>query len=171
MRPHSCTPTSKPQLSSVLGRPWPSFSTALVSALALCGVLMSATGCPAKGACLPCYVGGVMADGGTPNAAPKSTVNLQLDRAFSSETVSEVRVTLTDASGGTETLKYSGDQVKNINATSLTSIEDAELYSINGKPPASAEVELVFGSGKSSSPMPLTVKPEAVITTTPTAPK
>jgi hypothetical protein len=96
---------------------------------------------------------------------------LQLDSTFSSEKVSEVRVILTDASGGTETLTYSGEKVAGINTTSLTAIEDGELYSIDGKPPVSAEVEFVFGSGKSTSPTTITVKPETKIATAPTAPK
>ena len=139
--------------------------TLLVSTLALFGVLASATGCPAKAGCPPCFVGGVMADGTTANAAPSSAVHLQLDSSYSSETVSEVRVVLTDATGGSETLKYSGDKVKAINATSLTSIEDSELYSVDGKPPVSAEVEFVFSSGKTTKPASITVKPETATAT------
>ena len=106
-----------------------------------------------------------MADGTTANAAPSSAVHLQLDSSYSSETVSEVRVVLTDATGGSETLKYSGDKVKAINATSLTSIEDSELYSVDGKPPVSAEVEFVFSSGKTTKPASITVKPETATAT------
>jgi hypothetical protein len=108
-----------------------------------------------------------MADGTTPNAAPSSAVYLQLDSSNSSQKVSEVHVILTDASGGSETLTYSGDKVKAINSTSLTSIADSELYSVNGNPPVTAEVEFVFGSGKSTSPATITVKPESTTTTAP----
>jgi hypothetical protein len=154
MRPHACAPICKPHLSTVL-----------VSALALCGVLVSVTGCPAKAACPPCYVGGVMADGATPSSAPSSAVHLQLDSGYSSEKVSEVHVTLTDANGGSETLTYSGDEVKAINSTSLTSIADTELYSVDGKPPVTAQVEFVFGSGKSTTATKITVKPESATAT------
>jgi archaellin len=148
-------------------------STVLMSSLALCGVLVSVTGCPAKPVCPPCYVGGVMADGAAtkPSATPSSAVYLQLDSGYSSEKVSEVQVVLTDADGKTETLKYSGDKVSAINSTSLTSIADNELYSVEGKPPVSAAVEILFSSGKSMSAPKITIKPEAVIATTPTAPK
>lgn len=111
-----------------------------------------------------------MADtGGTPNAAPKSAVYLQLDSSYSSEKVTEVHVVLTDANGVSETLTYSGDKVKNISATSLTSIEDAELYSVDGKPPANAQVDFVFSSGKSTSAAVIPVKPESSTGTTGTA--
>jgi hypothetical protein len=157
MRPHSDTPIRKPHLP-----------TALLSALALGGVLASITGCPAKAACPPCYVGGVMADSSSPSTAPSSAVYLQLDSSYSSEKVSEVHVVLTDANGTSETLTYSGDEVSAINTTSLTSIPDSELYSIDGKPPVTAQVEFVFGSGKSMGPTKFNIKPE---TETATAPK
>lgn len=108
-----------------------------------------------------------MADGSTANAAPSSAVYLQLDSGYSSEKVSEVHVVLTDANGGSETLTYSGDKVKAINSTSLTSIADSELYSVDGKPPVTAEVEFVFGSGKSTSATKITVKPESTTATAP----
>ena len=149
MSPHSRASINKLHRSTFL------------SAFALGGLLAISTGCPAKAACPPCYVGGVMAGTGTPNAAPKSAVYLQLDSSNSSQKVSEVHVILSDSAGTSETLTYSGDQVKGINATSLTSIEDAELYSVNGQPPVSAEVEFVFSSGKTTSPATITVKAES----------
>jgi hypothetical protein len=107
----------------------------------------------------------------TTTTAPSSAVYLQLDGNLSREKVSEVRVTLKDSDGNPETLTYSGDKVTGINGSSLTSIADSELYSVNGKPPASAEVEFTFSSGKSSGPMSITVKPETTSTrTTTTAP-
>lgn len=109
-----------------------------------------------------------MAAGGSPSATPSSAVYLQLDSSYSSEQVSEVRVVLTDATGGSETRTYSGDEVTSINTTSLTSIADSELYSIDGKPPVTAKVEFEFSSGKSTSPAKITVKPEAATGTAPT---
>jgi hypothetical protein len=159
MRPNFDTPVCKPHLRTVL-----------LSALALGGVLASTTGCPAKAACPPCYVGGVMADSGTTNAAPSSAVHLQLDSRYSNEKLSEVKVILTDASGGSETLTYSGEKIKAINTTSLTSIADNELYSIDGKPPETAEVEFKFSSGKSTGPITISVKPETATATTATTP-
>jgi hypothetical protein len=132
-----------------------------LKALYLCGVLAIATGCPAKNACPPCYVGGVMADtGSTPNPAPNSAVHLQLDSSYSRERVSEVRVVLTDANGGAETLTYSGDKVKDINSKSLTTISDTELYSVGDNPPVDAQVDFVFSSGKTASAISIPVKPE-----------
>jgi hypothetical protein len=161
MRPQSRVPIYKHRLALLL-----------VSAFTFGGMLASTTGCPAKATCPPCYVGDVMADGGTPNAAPKSAVYLQLDSSYSSEKVSEVKVVLMDASGTAETLTYSGDKVSGINARSLTSIVDSELYSVEGKPPVSAEVEFVFGSGKSTIPATISVKPEATVAATgPTPPR
>jgi hypothetical protein len=162
MRPHSRVPIYKHRVPLVL-----------VSAFALGGLLASTTGCPAKATCPPCYVGDVMADGSTPSATPKSAVYLQLDSSYRSEKVSEVKLILMDAAGTAETLTWSGEKVKGINATSLTSIADSELYDVNGQPPVSAEVEFVFGSGKSTPPATITIKPEAktATTTAPTAPK
>lgn len=155
MRPHPRAPIYKHRLPLVL-----------VSTFALGGMLASMTGCPAKATCPPCYVGDVMAEGGTPNAAPSSALHLQLDSSYSKEEVKEVTVILMDANGTAETLTYSGEKVKGINATSLTSIADSELYSVNGKPPVSAEVEFEFGSGKSTTPATISVKPEAKTATT-----
>jgi hypothetical protein len=136
-----------------------------VSAVAVCGVLAILTGCPAKLACPPCYVGGVMANSGSTNAAPKSAVHLQLDSSLSGQTVTGVTVVLTDANGTSETLTYSGDKVAGINATALTEIADAELYSVDGKPPVDAQVEFTFKSGKTTEPITISVKPEDSATT------
>ncbi len=165
MRPQSSAPTCKHHRFSLL-----------LSVVALGGVLGSTTGCPAKSACPPCYLGGVMANTSTTTTttttptAPKSAVYLQLDSSNSKEKVSEVKVVLSDGAGGTETLTYSGDKVTGITSTSLTSIADSELYSINGKPPTTAEVELTFSSGKSTGPMTIPVKPETTSTRTTTTP-
>lgn len=144
--------------------------TLLMSAVALGGVLASTSGCPAKGGCPPCYVGDVMAPSSTTTStttsttAPKSAVYLQLDGSYSKEKVSGVKLILTDSAGASETLTYSGDKVTSINGTSLTSIADAEIYSVNGKPPVTADVEFTFSSGKTSGPITITVKPETATT-------
>jgi hypothetical protein len=146
--------------------------TLLMSAVALGGLLTTTSGCPAKGGCPPCYVGGVMSSSGTTTTtttttAPSSAVYLQLDGSYSKEKVSQVRVILTDAAGTTETLTYSDQKVERINGSSLTSIADAELHSVNGKPPVSADVEFTFVGGKTSGPISIPVKAETSTTTTP----
>ena len=121
-------------------------------------LVLGMLGCPAKSACPTCTIRGVMAEGGTVNPAPKSSVNLQLGSS-SGGGVKEVRVTLTASDGTSETLTYSGDKVAGINASTMTTIADNELYDIGGKAPARASVEFVFSSGKTSSDA-LAVEPE-----------
>lgn len=136
-----------------------SFLTRVLPSAIAASMLVGTLGCPAKSVCPACTVTGVMAEGGTPSATPKSAVELQLGSS-SGGGVKEVRVTLTASDGTSETLTYTGDKVSGINASSMTTIADNELYDIKGKAPARATVEFVFSNGKTSSDA-LTVEPEA----------
>jgi hypothetical protein len=134
-------------------------STALRACFAL-GSLLSLTGCPAQQACPPCFVGDVLAPDGRPNPTPKATLNLQLDKSLGRQgKVSEVNLTLTDATGNTETLTYGSDKVSGVNSSSMTTISDNEAYDIAGSAPVSAQVEIVFANGHRASD-DIDVRPE-----------
>ena len=61
--------------------------------------------------------------------------------------------------GKTESVKYDGSQVSGISWTAPTTIPDAALYDVDGKPPTSATVTIIFENGKSVVDS-LTITPE-----------
>jgi hypothetical protein len=140
-----------------------SFPSRILSIL-LVPLMLGTLGCPAKSPCPTCTVRGVMAEGGTASATPKSALDVQLASSTGGG-VKEVRVTLTASDGTSETLTYSGDKVAGINSSTVTTIADNELYDIGGKAPTRASIELVLGNGKTVSDG-LAVEPEASATGT-----
>lgn len=134
-------------------------SRGLVPALLFAPLLGLLTACPVKPTCPNCHVSGVMAEGGTPSAAPNSALNVQV-KPLRRDSIKEIRVTLSSADGASETLTYAGDQIAGVNATSTTAIPDAGLYDVEGKAPSKAEIEIVFKDGSTLNE-PLTIEAES----------
>lgn len=131
------------------------FDAKLPVALSFCltiatglGLGLGLTGCPAQSACPPCFVGGVMAPGSQPNPSPDATVNLQLSRDAAREgAVSEVHVTLKDANGNSETVTYDSSKVGTLDSSSMLTLRDNDVYSVDDQAPKTANVEIVFVNG------------------------
>lgn len=117
------------------------------AALTLC-----LTACPAQSACPPCFIGGVQAPDGRPNPSPNATINLQLGTSVARQgKVSQVTLTLTDASGNTETVTYGADKVGTLSSSSMLTIEDNEVYNVRDQAVDSARVDIVFVNGHRAS--------------------
>lgn len=126
-------------------------ATKLPVALSFCLTIalgLGLTGCPAQSACPPCFVGGVLAPGSKPSPSPNATVNLQLSQEAARQgAVSQVHVTLQDANGNTETVTYDSSRVGNLGSSSMLTLRDNEVYSVDDQAPETATVEIVFANG------------------------
>lgn len=114
--------------------------------LGLGALLLIVPACPTQPICPPCSVNDVMADAGNPSAAPSSSAFIAPIDEVPASKVEEIEIVLKGDGGASETLKYSGGQISGL-ATGGVSIQDPDLYDVNGQIVVGAKVGYVTKSG------------------------
>jgi hypothetical protein len=125
--------------------------TVALSSYFAVAVALCLTACPMQSACPPCFIGNVMAPGSQPNPSPNATVNLKLSsEAARHGEVSEVHLTISDGSSR-ETVTYGAREVGTLDDSTMLTIPDNAVYSVDDQAPRTAEVEIVFVNGHRES--------------------